>query len=887
MIGQTISHYKITDKLGEGGMGVVYKADDTKLDRPVALKFLAPHLLRDEEGRKRFEREAKSAAKLDHPNICTVHEIDEVDGRTFIVMAFLEGQPLGERIKDGPLKLPEALSVAIQMAEGLEAAHEKGITHRDIKPDNVMLMAGSRGLVKLMDFGLAQLAGSSKFTREGTTLGTPIYMSPEQALGEPTDRRSDVWGLGVVLYEMVAGRPPFQGEVDQAVIYSIANEQPEPLTAVRTGVPKELERIVDKCLAKDVEERYQHVTDLLVDLQSCRRVLDSGTEKGVPSPAPARRMSGAGWGIVTAVIVAVAATTWWFGGIRERQTSVPEYSLRQLTHDTGLTHQPAISKDGTMVAYASDRAGEGNLDIWVQQVAGADPIQVTDHEANDEWPDFSPDGSQIVFGSDRDGGGIFVAPAFGGSAPRRVAAEGGRPRFSPDGQSVAYSESAPSGWSVYIAEMSGGSLRKVETGTTSANYPVWSPDGRHILFNTGPEGVAPTQANMDWWVVPAEGGAAVQTGARAVLDEAGLTWRPFRDAPPHWLGDPDRLVFSTRSGDTENVYELPLSPGTWEPAGTPVRLMQGTVYAQPSAAAEGRIAFATLTGNKDIWSMAMDPNRPEIKGEPEPLFTSALHEWYPTVSSDGRKVAFLRGPQNKLDLFVRDTETRRETPLVVTPENEHRAFISPDGETVAFVRWPYMNSELLIVPSAGGAEQKVADGVATLFSWAGDSRRIVCGLNKEAQGYELVTIDVFTKEAVGLLPEDNGVAALSPDGSWVSFTSREPTRALFVAPVRDGAASPRSEWIEISRQPGVGRNRWSPNGEVLYFSSRKHGHPCIWAQRLHPESKQPVGEAKHVFGSHEPSRVEQRWPYGLGPDRIYLSVEERTSNIWLAEPVEE
>ena len=173
MIGQTISHYQITDKLGEGGMGVVYKATDTKLDRPVALKFLAPHLLRDDEGRKRFEREAKAAASLDHPNICTVHEIDEDQGRTFIVMAFLEGRPLSEKIAAGPLKLPEALSTAIQIAEGLEAAHEKGIVHRDIKPDNVMLMKGSRGLVKLMDFGLAQLAESSKLTREGTTLGTP------------------------------------------------------------------------------------------------------------------------------------------------------------------------------------------------------------------------------------------------------------------------------------------------------------------------------------------------------------------------------------------------------------------------------------------------------------------------------------------------------------------------------------------------------------------------------------------------------------------------------------------------------------------------------------------------------------------------------------------
>ena len=209
----TISHYRILEKLGEGGMGVVYKAEDTKLDRPVALKYLAPHLLRDEEARKRFEREAKAAARLDHPNICTVYEIDEVGGTTFIVMAFLEGRPLSEKIKVGPLKLPEALSVATQVAEGLEAAHEKGITHRDIKPDNLMLMTGSRGLVKVMGFGLAQLAGGSKFTGEGTTLGTMSYMSPEQAGGAKTDSRTDIWSLGVVLYEMVAGQRPSEATV--------------------------------------------------------------------------------------------------------------------------------------------------------------------------------------------------------------------------------------------------------------------------------------------------------------------------------------------------------------------------------------------------------------------------------------------------------------------------------------------------------------------------------------------------------------------------------------------------------------------------------------------------------------------------------------------------
>ncbi len=456
MIGTTISHYHITDKLGEGGMGIVYKAEDTKLKRPVALKFLAPHLLRDEEGRKRFHREAMAAAALDHPNVCTVYEIDEADGRTFIVMAFLEGQTLSQKIADGPLKLPEALSIAIQMADGLEAAHEKAIAHRDIKPDNVMLLAGSRGLVKIMDFGLAQLAGSSKLTQHGTTLGTVAYMSPEQAEGVETDRHTDIWSLGVVLYEMVTGQQPFRGDFDQAVVFSLMNEPPEPLTAVRTGVPKELERIVNKCLAKKADERYQHADELLVGLQALRRDLEPQPSQVRPVPTPAKRAVHAISGLAVLLLAAVAGVAWWIWGRSATQMPAPQYNLRQLTHDTGLTHQPAISNDGRMIAYASDRAGEGNLDIWVQQSTGGGLIPVTDHEADDWQPDFSPDGSQVVFRSDRDGGGVYVAPALGGAA-RLLAKDGRRSRVSPDGQWIAYYVGGRlREASIHVVAMSGG-----------------------------------------------------------------------------------------------------------------------------------------------------------------------------------------------------------------------------------------------------------------------------------------------------------------------------------------------------------------------------------------------------------------------------------------------
>jgi serine/threonine-protein kinase len=268
MMGQTISHYKILEKLGEGGMGVVYKAEDTKLRRTVALKFLPPELMRDSEAKERFLHEAQAAAALEHQHICNIYEIDEAEDQIFIVMTCFDGQTLKEKIESGPLKIDEALKITIQAAEGLQAAHEKGIIHRDIKSANIMI--NEKDQVKIMDFGLAKLKGQTKITKEGSTLGTAAYMSPEQAQGVDVDHKTDIWSLGVVLYEMITGQLPFKGEYEQAVLYSIINEEPEPLTALRTGVPMELERIVNKTLAKDTLERYQHADDLVVDLRKLK-----------------------------------------------------------------------------------------------------------------------------------------------------------------------------------------------------------------------------------------------------------------------------------------------------------------------------------------------------------------------------------------------------------------------------------------------------------------------------------------------------------------------------------------------------------------------------------------------------------------------------------------
>ncbi len=284
MIGKTISHYRILEELGEGGMGMVYKAEDTKLRRTVALKFLPPRALGSKEDRARFLHEAQAAAALSHANICTIHEIDEYDGQSFIVMELVEGKSLKEKIESGPMRLDEAADVAVQAAEGLREAHAKGIVHRDIKPANIMIK--DNGRIKVMDFGLAKAGGRTVLTRVDTTLGTCAYMSPEQARGGVIDHRTDIWSLGIVLYEMVTGQRPFRGDYEQAVIYSIVNEEPEPVTSLRTGVPMELERIIKKCLEKDANNRYQGLADLITDLRQLSACFGTGHARVVTPAKP-------------------------------------------------------------------------------------------------------------------------------------------------------------------------------------------------------------------------------------------------------------------------------------------------------------------------------------------------------------------------------------------------------------------------------------------------------------------------------------------------------------------------------------------------------------------------------------------------------------------------
>lgn len=313
MIGKTITHYKILEKLGEGGMGVVYKAQDTKLKREVAIKFLPRQISASDEERERFKIEAQAAAALNHANIATIHNIEEVDDEIFIVMEYIKGHELKDKIDAGPVPINEVLEIALDIAKGLQIAHEAGVVHRDIKSANIMLT--DRGEVKVMDFGLAKRGSQTKITKEGTTLGTIAYMSPEQGRGDDVDQRSDIFSLGVLIYEMLTGQLPFKGEYDQAVTYSVMNEDPLPVTALRTGIPMELERIVNKCLEKDASDRYQRGDELIVDLRKLKKTTETQeilSQSGIKPDVPTSKRPAYVLPAIIALVIVVAIAGFWF-----------------------------------------------------------------------------------------------------------------------------------------------------------------------------------------------------------------------------------------------------------------------------------------------------------------------------------------------------------------------------------------------------------------------------------------------------------------------------------------------------------------------------------------------------------------------------------------------
>jgi Tol biopolymer transport system component len=906
MTTKVISHYEILETIGEGGMGIVYRAVDTRLNRPVAVKLLRPEGAVSTERRQRFTHEAKAASALNHPHIITIYDIGRDGDIDFIAMEYVAGSSLARLLDRGPLSVRDGVRYAGQIADALAAAHAAGILHRDLKPAN--LMVTDRGTIKVLDFGLAKLsepldvdsvdrpmttdtgrAGQPMTTAEGTILGTPAYMSPEQAEGKPADARSDVFSFGAVLYEMLTGRRAFRGDTGMATLAAVLTREPEPPSGVVPGLPRDLEKIMARCLRKDPARRWQSMADLKVALEDLREELNSpSVVEGTASPRARRWLPAVAAGIALATIGAVTAGVWWQSA-RTQPTAGTGPFLTRLTSDVGWTDYPAISLDGKFLAYASDRGGEGNLDIWVQQLPDGAPVRVTDHAADDVDPSFSADGSRIAFQSNRLGGGIFVVPTLGGDE-RLVAARGFSPRFSPDGNWIAYGLADQGSGQIYVAPATGGPAAPVAPGFYRAQSPVWSPDGRYLLFwGQRLRGVS-AEGNVDWYVTSIPDGSPASVKAREVLLREGfqaVQGLPFPDA---WEHAGNRVLFHGQVGDAANIWQVGISSEQRRISGPAQRATFGTTgEASASVTADGRMVFISRTMGADIWTLPLDANRGKVEGRLERVTQDAADDYDPSVSGDGAALVYRSRRAGRFGVIFKRLGTNAETLLTRMPE-DHYAALSRDGARVAYSFRRDGKFPMFVVAASGGTPEKVCDDCGPVEEWSADGGRITYITDHDPTGVGVLQ--------VGAPPEDGWLRhdgygiynpRLSSDDGWIAFNARANRFApaqIFIAKVHASGVAAEKDWIVISQDaeaPG-----WSPDASVLYFWSDRDGSACLWAQRLDTVTKRPTREPLSIQHFHSRGLSWKNLYLGA-PDtavahgRIVFNLGEHTGNIWMTQ----
>ena len=899
---RSLSHYELVEPLGEGGMGTVYRAIDTRLGRPVAVKVLRGEAAVSVESRRRFMQEAKAASALNHPHIITIYDIGQHEGVDFISMEYVSGHSLARLIGRPGTTLDDILNRAIQIADALATAHAAGIVHRDLKPANIMV--SDKGSVKVLDFGLAKLTTShanlsaedlastqtqisqEPLTERGAVMGTTPYMSPEQAEGKPTDARSDVFSFGAVLYEMVTGRRAFDGETKMATLAAILEREPRPPTELNSAVPIDLEKAIARCLRKDAARRWQSMADLKVALEELRedaRSSHPGSVRPSPGVRAVRRFMPLALAGATAVTGIVAAAWLW------RAPAPAEPSRRalvRLTSDVGWTDYPAISPDGRLVAYASDRSGEGNLDIWIQQIPNGVPVRVTRHAADDVDPSFYADGSRIAFQSSRPEAGIYVVPTLGGDE-RLLVERGFSPRFSPDGVLLAYGVSESAGSQIYIAPASGGPATKIAPGFYLVRAPVWSPDGNALLFWGQRDRDAPPENNVDWYVSDLKGGPPIRTEARGAL--AGEQFEAFHGlpTPDAWSGN--RIVFHGHVGDSSNMWQAGIAPQTRR-VSAPQRVTFGTTdEASASTTSSGRMVFMSRTSGADIWKISIDTDRVRAQDTVTRLTQDLSDDYDPSISEDGRTLAFRSRRGGNFDVFSRDLVTGQETAVMATPADDYPV-ISPDGTRIAYSFVQNGKMPMFVVGLNGGSPEQVCDDCGEVEQWAPGGKGFLFVTARDPSGIGLLRPgsppqrDWLRHPAFGLF---NG--RLSSDAGWVSFNARPNSLAparVMVAKVNAASVAAETDWVVVAEDGDA--PAWSPDGNVLYFWSNRDGSPCLWAQHLDPTTKRPSGSLGSVHHFHSRGLSWRNLYLGapdiaVARDKIVFNLGEHTGNVWMTD----
>ena len=894
MKGESLSHYRLVEEVGRGGMGTVYKAEDSQLKRTVAIKVLPAEQFRDEEFKARFLHEAQAAAALDHPNICGIYEIDEVGGRLFMALPFLDGEGLDRRIELGPRPINEVLRISVQIAEALEEAHSKGIVHRDIKSGNVMVQQKGRRLhCMLLDFGLAKLAHGTKLTRTGSRMGTAGYMAPEQVEGAEVDRRSDIWSLGVVIYEMTAGELPFPSDYEQAQFYAILNEEPEPLSAIRTGVPRELERIVGKCLSKEPSERYQSCTDLIVDLAALQTPGPSRASRGTRSrrgtvvkPAPPARTKASPYRALVALVIAAlsgGAAAWLAKPSESVADWVPRYEISRLTWDSGLSMNPSITSDGRLVAYSSDRDGGGRLDIWVEQTGGGGRVQVTDKDDEDLSPVFSPDASTLAFVRVSAGKptSLFLTPSLGGT-PRFLAADAFYPAFSPDGERISFA--SPDGQLMLVSTV-GGEPRALQSGFSDVHSSLWLPDGKHILFSA----IEPPN-NYDWWITSVDGEERRPTGF--VKFQRSARGLGELNLPPQWI-EPGRWILY---GAGHSLWRIPFSSGAQHYTGPPEALSFGpSTFESVSVADDGSIAAGTVEAEDGVWSVPLN-SAPDAPMDPSWRMLSGAIS--PSLSRSARRIAYV-GRTGTTDVYVRDLAAGSTMNLTNNVNHVQRPAISGDGKHVAYQSRPsqwHGERSIKAFSFDSGQSRLLCEDCGQPESWSGGNEHLLVTDGDPSAVYRVRLSDGERSEFIRFGDDLNVKAPRhSPDGSWIAFylTNDSETKSqVLVAPAGEGRPIARDDCIEVTDGTYFDwMPRWGPDSAALYLLSNRVGHMSIWSIELGPD-KRALGEPTPVrifdttrfslaaLAVSEPGSV----GYEVDTDHIYLTVRELTGRIHMLRP---